>query len=164
MIRQLALADFEDAYRILLDVAAWLRIKGIKQWETPLPKPVYTTWLSQGLCYGYFVDGRLAAVFTIRTSDLSEWGIPTAHPVNWLSTMAVSRSFAGHRIGGQILSWILSHIEKPLFLDCFDYDDVLPKFYRANDFREVRRKHLHGGPMVLMEAISYIKNRSETSS
>ncbi|WP_179131454.1 GNAT family N-acetyltransferase [Candidatus Entotheonella palauensis] len=153
MIRKLTLTDFEDAYRILLDVAAWLRTKGIKQWETPLPKPVYTAWLSQGLCYGYFADGRLAAVFTIRTSDLAEWDMSTAQPVNWLSTMAVSRSFAGQGIGTQILSWILSHIEKPLFLDCFDDDDVLPQFYRANGFREVKRKHLHGGPMVLMEAI-----------
>ncbi len=152
MIRKLTLTDFEDAYRILLDVAAWLRTRGIQQWETPLPKPVYMTWLSQGLCYGYFVDRRLAAVFTIRTSDLSEWEIPTTHPVNWLSTMAVSRSFAGRGIGARILAWVQRHIEKPLFLDCFDDHDVLPRFYRLNGFREVKRKHLHGGPMVLMEA------------
>lgn len=160
MIRQLTLEDFEDAYRILTDVAAWIRDKGIKQWETPLPKPVYTTWLLQGLCFGYFADGHLAAVFTIRTSHLSGWGIPTAHPVNWLSTMAVSRSFAGQGIGAQILSWVLHHIEKPLFLDCFDSDDVLPQFYRSNGFREVKRQHLHGGPMVLMEAISDLPPRT----
>ncbi len=153
MIRKLTLTDFEDAYRILLDVAAWLHAKGIKQWETPLPKPVYTTWLSQGLCYGYVVDSSMAAIFTIRKSDLFEWEIPTAHPVNWLSTMAVSRSFAGQAIGVQILSWVLHNIEKPLFLDCVDYGDVLPTFYRSNGFREVKRKELYGSPMVLMEAI-----------
>ncbi len=152
-IRQLSLTDFEAAYRILLDVSAWLRAKGIKQWETPLPKPVYTTWLSQGLCYGYFIDHSLAAIFTIRTSDLSEWEIPMAHPVNWLSTMAVSRLFAGRGIGAQILAWVLSNVEKPLFLDCFDYGDVLPQYYRSNGFREVKRKYLHGGPMVLMKAM-----------
>ncbi len=86
-------------------------------------------------------------------TPLAEWEIPMAHPVNWLSTMAISRSFAGQAIGGRILAWVLRHIEKPLFWDCVAYGDVLPQFYRSNGFREVKRKHLYGSPMVLMEAI-----------
>ena len=152
MIRKLILADVEEAYPIILEVTAWLNARGIKQWEKPIPKPVYTTWLSQGLCYGYVVDNQIVAVFTIRKSDLSEWEVATAEPVHWLSTMAVRRSFSHQGIGALILSWVLHHIDKPIFLDCVDHQGVLPQFYRLNGFREVKRKVLYGTQMVLLEA------------
>ena len=153
MIRKLTLTDVEEAYAILLEVTAWLKAKGIPQWETPLPKPVYTRWLAQGLCYGYVVDDRVAAVFTIRQSDLSEWDVSTAAPVNWLSTMAVSRSFSDQGIGSLMLSWIRHQIDTPIFLDCVDHHGFLPQFYRSHGFREVKRKNLYGHPMVLMECL-----------
>ena len=63
MINKLNTSYEELAYQIILEVTSWLKNKNIQQWEKPLPKSVFSKWISEGSCYGYFVARKINSYF-----------------------------------------------------------------------------------------------------
>ena len=60
VFRQITPSEESAGCQMICDTVDWLRVKGIKLWEKPLPRGVYASRQARGENYGWFVDGGLA--------------------------------------------------------------------------------------------------------
>jgi RimJ/RimL family protein N-acetyltransferase len=177
--RPLTAAEEAAGYQIICDTVEWLRTKGIKLWEKPLPRKVYAARQQRGENFGLFVGGELAVIVSLVNGVPAYWRQEvegrapsrppgqtnrprqsvalqkTAAPI-WLCTLATATKFRGRDLGRQAVLEALHLLrERNVYLDC--KPGWLTEFYESLGFVVMQQKTLtldHGpcGPIdaVLM--------------
>jgi GNAT superfamily N-acetyltransferase len=141
--RPLTAAEEAAGYQVICDTVDWLRSKGIKLWEKPLPRETYAARQQRGENYGLFVGGELAGIVSLVRGAAQQWAeeLPDRR-IMWMSTLTTANAFRGRGLGRQIVEQAISHLagrgEKMLYLDC--KPGFLAEFYSGTGFEEVARK------------------------
>lgn len=173
--RRLTAAEKAAGYEIICDTVDWLRAKGIKLWEKPLPREVYAARQQRGENFGLFVGGELAVVVSLVNGvpeywadDIDSWERHSCRdrsgqecpshksPPIWLCTLATATKFRGRDLGREAVREALRFLQgRQVYLDCTL--GWLTEFYESLGFVAVQQKTLtlaHGpcGPIdaVLM--------------
>ena len=141
--RPLAAVEEAAGYQVICDTVDWLREKGIKLWEKPLPRETYAARQQRSENYGLFVGGELAGIVSLVRGAAQQWAeeLPDRQ-IMWMSTLATANAFRGRGLGQQIVAQAISHLagrgETLLYLDC--KPGFLVDFYSDAGFAEVARK------------------------
>jgi len=141
--RQLTPAEEAAGYQVICDTVDWLRAKGIKLWEKPLPRETYAARQQRGENYGLFVGGELAGVVSLVRGAAQQWTeeLPDRR-IMWMSTLTTANAFRGRGLGRQIVEQAIALLtdrgETMLYLDC--KPGFLVDFYSKAGFEEVARK------------------------
>lgn len=144
-------AAYADA-EILLDLreaaAAWIRGKGVRQWE---PGEVTVEQIRVQIAAGeWFVHrpgGEIAGALRLLWSDPEVWG-GRSDDAAYIHGLVIDRRFAGEGLGGRLLDWAAQRARdagRPfLRLDCVETNDRLRRYYRDRGLREVGRRDFPG--------------------
>ncbi len=137
--------EFDLAHSILVDAAAWLLSKGIRQWSTKYPKELYLASQEKGWNYALESDGELAAIMTLSRGAPDEWADRFGQaPVWWLSKLATAPAFRGRGLGALAVHHAIDLLSKRgaeyLYLDCVHNDGFLVDFYRRLGFETIDRR------------------------
>lgn len=122
---------------ILEDAREWLHQKGINQW----PFPYTPEWVNEHLEKQEFffanVDHITVAVFRLLSTDPFFWGENTEDAI-YIHSLAVRRSWKGHRIGSDLLRWVEDYTAQKhrpyLRLDCMAENLALCQYYEQAGF------------------------------
>jgi GNAT superfamily N-acetyltransferase len=89
----------------LLDEATvWVGERGYEQWPLPYPQDEIAAAIERGEVYVAEMDGDVVATVTLLWDDALHW--PDAPPdAAYVHKLAVSRAYAGRRIGQAIVEW-----------------------------------------------------------
>jgi|GEM_PF-106423 len=163
VFRQLTADEEAAGYQIICDTVDWLRTKGIKLWEKPLPREVYAARHQRGENYGLFEGGELAAVVSLVNGVPEYWRegaqaqTPSRRPADapiWLCTLATATKFRGRNLGWQTVREALHQLHgRDVYLDC--KPGWLVDFYRSLGFESLQQKTmtLSHGPCGPIEAV-----------
>jgi RimJ/RimL family protein N-acetyltransferase len=177
--RRLTTAEEAAGYQVICDTVDWLRAKGIKLWEKPLPRDAYAARQQRGENFGVFEGGELAVVVSLVNGVPEYWrqeveGRAPSRPPGqtnrprqsvalqkaaapiWLCTLATATKFRGRDLGRQAVREALHLLRgRAVYLDC--KPGWLVEFYESLGFVVLQQKTLtldHGprGPFdaVLM--------------
>ena len=156
--RRLNTSEAERGYELLCETVAWLRAKGIRLWEAPLPREVYFARQHRGENYGLFRCAELAAIVSL--SSIPAYWADCAAEANapWLCTLATSNAFRGKSCGRRMVEMACEFLgaqgHKAVFLDC--KPGFLERFYRDLGFESLQTRHLelaHASPCAAVEAV-----------
>lgn len=179
MFRQLDPSEEAAGYQIIGETVDWLRGKGIKLWEKPLPREVYAKRQKRGENFGLFVDGELAAIVSLVNGVPEYWAeaccsgasvkrrsfapehpaadtaaaTPAIQPV-WLCTLATATKFRGRNLGRQAVEAAVRHCRgREIYLDC--KPGWLVEFYESLGFVVLEQKTmtLDHGPCGPIDAV-----------
>src|SRR5688500_8179587 len=103
--------ELDAAYGILVDAVKWLAARSIRQWSTPVPRPVYARYQKAGENYGLFDGPTLLAVVTLRQAVADEWKEEAGQEaVWWLSKLAVADAHRQRGYGRQLTEAAVHHL------------------------------------------------------
>ncbi len=158
--RGLRADEVDRAYELYLDVCAWLKQKGVRQWLLPKPRSKFDERQERGENYGLFLGQDLAAIVTLGLEVHEKWPDRLGSEKRWwLHTLAVAPEFRGRRLGeatvAAAVELVRSRGAKDLILDC-DAGGVLPAYYRKLGFVTLAQKDIPfpSGKTVLIELMS----------
>jgi ribosomal protein S18 acetylase RimI-like enzyme len=142
IIRQLAAHEFDEAYHIVVDAAAWLEEQHLPCWLIPVE--LYQQHQIAGKNYGLFDAGKLCGVVTISTEIPVHWGPSITHlSCVWVSTVARIRTVP-KSYGQQLMAFVELYAQQiqrvALYLDCYYGNGKLPQYYRQLGYEWVERK------------------------
>jgi GNAT superfamily N-acetyltransferase len=141
--------DVTHIKSLILDTAAWLKGKGLSQWNALLEGED-----SHNLT-GAILRGEVFAFKSRQLNELIGTVILQLNPSAWdfnlwgegdqfhdsaiyLHRLAVSRSYGGKGLGGLILGWSESGVsfanKDRIRLDCVEYNEHLNQFYRKSGY------------------------------
>jgi ribosomal protein S18 acetylase RimI-like enzyme len=158
--RGLRADEVDRAYALYLDVCAWLKQKGVRQWLLPKPRSKFDERQERGENYGLFLGKDLAAIVTLGCEVHEKWPEELGPARRWwLHTLAVAPEFRGRRLGeatvAAAVGWLRSRGADELILDC-DAHGVLPAYYRKLGFvtRAQKPVSFPSGNAFLIELMS----------
>lgn len=139
IITRATATDVEDVLRLLQRAAACLQNKGINQWR---PEEFTQELLIHRVRRGELIvarsDGEPAGTLALQTSDVPTWGSDDGRAL-YVHSLAVSRQFAGQRVGEQLLRWaeaeVVSQSRSSLRLDCWSGNHALRRYYTDLGFQ-----------------------------
>jgi len=84
-------------------------------------------------------DGEPAGTLALQTSDVPTWGSDDGRAL-YVHSLAVSRQFAGQRVGEQLLRWaeaeaVSQKNRNSLRLDCWSGNHALRRYYTNVGFQ-----------------------------
>lgn len=143
--RPLAFAEEPAGYQVICDTVFWLREKGIKLWEKPLPREVYAIRQQRGENFGLFAEGKLAAIVSLVRGAPKYWEAELPEPqIMWLSTLTTANAFRGQGWGrvtvDRALAFLAERGETAVCLDC--KPGWLVEYYRKLGFTAVTQRAL----------------------
>lgn len=149
---------FNKIYNILLECSAWLKSKGIKQWNPPYPENRFKDDIKNGKVYYFIREKRIRGTATISAkkpfyypSNLWKFDIKTWY----ITKLAVPRKLKGRNIGKKLLIKIEKEAKlqkiKKLRLDVPEYNKKLIDYYFDSGFAPVKKAILKTTPSILME-------------
>ena len=157
--RRVVGSEIDDAYTTYLEVFAWLRAKGVRQWLRALSREAFVELQRRGELFAYYLDDRLAAVVTLAFENSTYWsGEIGVDRRWWIKSLAVARRCRGTEVGGRVMQESEALIRRAgaaeAFLDCVDAG-FLPDYYTRLGYEELGRKDItypsgNTFPMVLM--------------
>jgi GNAT superfamily N-acetyltransferase len=126
---------------IVRDAAAWLKGRGIDQWQGTL-KPGFEARVEQrirsGSVYLAWLADEAVATVRIEWEDAAFWGERGQDGLaGYVHGLAVARKWAGRRVGEDVLSWARQFIEtkgKAVRLDCVADNPRLCQYYEVLGF------------------------------
>lgn len=132
------------AYGLYLEVAAWLRAKGLRQWLRPLPEDEFRGRQSRGELFAGHLENRIVAIVTIAFEEDPDWPEVVGPGKNWwIKTLAVSRACRGQDIGAQLMKASEAHLvqsgAREVWLECVDAG-FLPDYYARLGYEVIKRK------------------------
>lgn len=139
IFRQLNDSEEAAGYQLICDTVVWLKSKGIKLWEKPLPRDIYALRQKLKENFGLFVDGQMASILSIVRGSPECWwadfkqmedctsSYPSAEGSNqrvkrngsspsspndvmWLCTLTTANSFRGWHIGRMTIEHALAFL------------------------------------------------------
>lgn len=133
---------------ILEEARQWLNTKGINQW----PFPFTSEWVNKRIENQEFfvanIDQETVAVFRLLNTDPSIWE-ENANDAIYIHSLAVRRSWQGHRLGRDLLRWAedytLQNHRSYLRLDCMAENSALCQYYEQAGFIACQIKEIQIG-------------------
>jgi ribosomal protein S18 acetylase RimI-like enzyme len=138
VLKRVHLCDVTAALGILEEAADWLTARDINQWRRgSFQRAAFTERILRGDVYLLWHDEEAVGTLTLLWSDPFFWG-DQKPDAGYVHSLAVSRSYAGKRIGRSLLAWAehvaASEGKQYLRLDCMTENPVLRRYYEAAGF------------------------------
>jgi len=156
------------AYGVYLEVVAWLKANGLRQWQRPLPEEEFRERQARGELFAARQENRLTAIVTLAFEEDPDWPEVVGPEKNWwLKTLAVSRAFHGKEVGGQVMQACETHLAqsgaREVWLECVEAG-FLPDYYARLGYELVKRKTItypsgNTFPVVLMRKDCALESR-----
>jgi GNAT superfamily N-acetyltransferase len=124
--------------------AAWLRSKGLDQWQYPVKWENIRRTVADGTCWLVTIgDGRTIGTITVEYTADPYW-LPTDDPNDavYIHRMVVDDGARGSELGSALLDWAARRARKAgrswLRLDAWKSNPALHKYYLDRGFNLVR--------------------------
>jgi ribosomal protein S18 acetylase RimI-like enzyme len=132
------------AHGVYLEVVAWLRAKGVRQWVRALPPEEFAARQARGELFAARLEGRLAGIVTLAFEEDHDWAEVVGPARNWwLKTLAISRACRGRNLGGQVMQACEAHLRqagaREVWLECIEAG-FLPDYYARLGYEVIKRK------------------------
>lgn len=150
--------DWQKLHELLVDASAWLREKGLRQWNSPYPPHRFVSDVEAGRVWYWAVGGE-----PVATATLDEHRPEYYPPGVWndplrawyICRFTVARRLAGQRVGAQVLERIAAEAADAgilaLRLDVTAANPFLEGYYLARGFQRFEAVEIFGEPCVLLE-------------
>ncbi|MGG4147353.1 GNAT family N-acetyltransferase [Paenibacillus algorifonticola] len=127
--------NLEAMLRLYKEAARWIyETKGLRQWsEDSFTMEYLEKFIREKEVFVAYLQGGLAGCFSVEWDDEPIWGAQFHTDAGYVHRLAVSRSFKGQGIGGQVLAWSEAYIRERgktwMRLDCMAENPSLNAFY-----------------------------------
>ena len=151
-------ADSARAYAVLEEATAWLRSKGIAQWDELYPRARFEREVEEGLVWVWKREDEIVATVTLHAER------PEYYPTHvwtegadawYVCRFAVARAYSGTGLGAQLLRELerdaLTVGKGALRLDVTAANPFLHAYYAALGFDEHARHELAGDEAIFLE-------------
>ena len=160
IFHQITDAQLENAHTVYLEIFAWLKAKGVRQWLRPISREVFVERHQRGELFALSSDNVLTAIVTVAFEINSYWPEKIGESRRWwIKSLGVARLCHNAGIGRQMMEACERHLRTTgateVFLDCVD-GGFLPAYYARLGYDEISRKDItypsgNTFPMVLMK-------------
>jgi GNAT superfamily N-acetyltransferase len=134
-------------------LAAWLALRGIDQWQSPMSRDRLVTWVRDGSVHVVRRDDRIVASVTLLDRDEEFWG-PDNDAALYVHLLMVARSHAGHGLGGRVLARAETLARDRgvdrVRLDAAADNSGLQRWYEQRGYRAVGSRAFVHGPNQLV--------------
>jgi len=140
---------------MLLDEATvWVGERGYEQWPLPFPREEIAAAIERGEVYVAELGGDVVATVTLLWDDALHWG-ERPPDAAYVHKLAVSRAFAGRRIGHGIVEWAdataAANGRSFLRLDCLRTNPGIRRYYEQLCFDHRDDQVVNGRDLSLYE-------------
>ena len=129
--------ELKEAYELILEASAWIKDKGVQQWEEPISLDKFKHAAKIGEVFGWIFEGKVIASVTLSKHKDFYWGEVSGSSIH-AHRLVVSRKFKGLGLGEELLKWSADYTKKIgyefLRLDCRDSNPILKKYYASQGF------------------------------
>ena len=138
--------EVDEAFALYLDVVAWLRSRGIRQWLKPLARVEFDERQERGELFALFADNRMAAIVSLACEEDSDWRQHiSAEKRWWIKSLAVARSHGGRAVGEEVIRQCEAHLAgagaTEVWLECVD-TGFLPEYYTRLGYEVVKHAEI----------------------
>jgi GNAT superfamily N-acetyltransferase len=151
--------DADAVYALIMEASAWLKRRGIAQWDPPFPRELFDQCIARGEVR-LLRDEMGSLLGTINLAHSPPPYVPTvqASPQRWyLSRLVVSRARVGQGIGVTMLRLAEDEARAAgvgwLGLDCLTDNARLRRYYRDAGWRERGTARTFGADLTLFERV-----------
>ncbi|MDX3232534.1 GNAT family N-acetyltransferase [Streptomyces sp. ME19-01-6] len=144
LIRQAVEGDIRTVTELWAHAAAWLRDRGIDQWQYPPRAERIKENITAGECWIVEDDGVPIATITVDAHADPDFWTPeeAAEPALYVHRMAIRRDVSGLELGSAMLDWASQRAADRgvqwLRLDAWKGNSGLATYYSSRDFTLVR--------------------------
>lgn len=140
--RPVSPAEVPATHALYLEVADWLKGRGVRQWLHRLSLEEFAERQERGELFGGFSAGRLASTVCLAFENDDDWQQHIGPEKRWwLKTLAVVRAGGGRGVGEWTVRAAETHLAgagaKELHLECVD--GFLPTYYERLGYEVLRR-------------------------
>ena len=161
--------DADAAYALILEASAWLKRRGIAQWDPPFPRELFDQCVLRDEVWLLRAEtGSILGTVNLAQSPPTYLPAVNAAPPCWyLSRLVVARALAGRGMGAKMLR--LSEDEARvagahwLGLDCLTDNARLRRYYRDAGWREWGTARTFGADLTLFERVLVSRSRTEAA-
>lgn len=151
-------SDWQKVHGLLVEAAAWLREKGLRQWNPEYPSHRFAREVEAGSVWYWAGGGEVIATATLHELR-PEYYPPGVWedeiPAWYVCRFTVARRFAGQRVGEQVLERIEADAVgagiRALRLDVTASNPFLEEYYLARGFQRHQTVEIFGEPSVMLE-------------
>ncbi len=141
--RRITVDEFDAAYALYLDVFAWLKAKGVRQWLRALPREEFAGRQARGELFALFNEREMSAIVTLAFEADTDWEKHLGlEPQWWIKTLAVTRTQRGRALGEIMIRKCESHLAATgatqVHLECVDAG-FLPNYYERLGYTTLHR-------------------------
>ncbi len=159
VLTRATLADLPVVLALLRESAAWIKEKGLHQWEGYLSEKgpsIVEKRFSEGEIHLAALDKKPVATLCLQWQDPFIWeekGLD--QQAGYIHALAVQRKLAGKHLGKQLMAWaeaaVAKHPRKYLRLDCMAENDGLFAYYEKQGYQWVDSKKTGQWEVKLLE-------------
>lgn len=135
--------DLPRYIELLESIADWLSARGIKQWRPGgfrLAADYYAESIERGEVHLALVGGELVGTLRLLLQEPVVWPEVVAADAIYVYSLAVTRTWGGHRLGAQMLDWAADRAtslgKRYVRLDCMADNQFLAGYYVGAGFDE----------------------------
>jgi ribosomal protein S18 acetylase RimI-like enzyme len=156
-ISDLKPAGAPRAHAILRESAAWLKKRGMDQWQEFLEggAEFVERRMREGVLYLVERGGEDAACVTLQMQDPFWDALGLDQQAAWVHSLAVRPKFTGRKLGKALLTFVeslaMARGRDLARLDVYDANARLKAYYAALGYRERDAKPFQGRAVRLME-------------
>jgi GNAT superfamily N-acetyltransferase len=156
--QQAKLSDAEELYGLLVEASAWLKGKGLRQWNPQYPRQRFVREIEEGHVWYWAAEGEVIGTVTLleRRPAYYPHGMWEDCVRAWyVCRLVVSRKLAGRRVGERLLHEIETDAEaagiQALRLDVVGSNPFLEAYYVAHGFERCQVGEIFGEGCALLE-------------
>jgi Acetyltransferase (GNAT) domain len=150
--------DCEGLYGLLVDASAWLKGKGLQQWNPEYPRQRFVREIDEGHVWYWAAGGESIATVTLleRRPEYYPQGVWQDELLAWyVCRFTVSRKLAGRRVGEQLLNGIDNDATRAgiqaLRPDVTGSNPFLESYYVNRGFERCQTVEIFGDRCALLQ-------------
>jgi ribosomal protein S18 acetylase RimI-like enzyme len=155
---QAKLDDSQELYALLLEASAWLKGKGLRQWNPEYPRQRFVREIDQGHVWYWAAGGAAIGTVTLleRRPEYYPQGVWEDGVRAWhVCRFTVSRKLIGRRVGEQLLDGLTRDTGEAeiqaLRLDVTRSNPFLENYYVELGFERYQTAEILGERCALLE-------------
>jgi ribosomal protein S18 acetylase RimI-like enzyme len=136
--------EVNDGYSLVCETSEWLQSRGLPNWK--MTYDVFTARIKAKCLHGAFVREELVGIISLMDSHYPEHWLDylPQEKFLWLSTLHVSRRFAGRGVGEFLVSMSDNVARKNnihwILLDRYYGNGKLPSYYEQLGYKWIDRR------------------------
>ena len=148
----------ENEIKAVHDIIAartdWLNQQGIHQWPRPLTEDILRERQQAGRLFGYWRNHELVVVVCLLEKAVLDWGDLLQGKFLCMATLAGDLRYQGKGNGQACAIAACDYARErgyeKMYLDCVDYQGILPGFYTRLGFQSLGQKILPDGRTLIL--------------